>query len=296
MLCLIVAWLIVRRMGADFWTMAARVLAWAADKAGAVAKRFEDRLPTAATQTRAYAARTAEKLRDRPSPTAPRTAAGQDLLAGLGGITVTGFALVFMWVQVLSTDAVAAAHAAQERRAPDAPWWTGWKNWRWPEPDEPGAPVRATAERIDPEAIEPPHPESDQPIDAEIVEPTSSEDTTEPTAAEPTGEPMTLSAFSSSQSSAPVGEGSLGSYLGFARHCVEQAEIGINSTEATLNDMAAHGWGGERVDTAKHAMELLGNAKLAFEDWVRALEGSLSVTDSYSANEGTGDKETVTNV
>lgn len=336
-LVLIAAWFIVRRLGFDFRTGCARVLAWTADSTADVADRFRERTPDAAAKTRSYAKATAERLRARPSPTEPRTAAGQDLLAGLGGVSAAGLAVLVMWLRLLGTDAWAAARAAQQRQqATGEPWWKtlrGW--WRWPTNDEPGAPIKATAERADrnpdADAIAPPQPDtcdgtctnSDIDFDAALAQGicdtcggrrelisnfggdhrhTPCPVCTHPTSGTPIGGTMPSPIASNSAQAIgagdgpAAGEGGLGSYIQFAQLMAAGCEQGINLTETTIGDMVANDWGGDRVDPLRHAMEQLGAAKQAFTDAHDALQGSLNVADAYNANVGTGNKETVTNL
>lgn len=105
---------------------------------------------------------------------------------------------------------------------------------------------------------------------------------------------MTTAISPATTSGATAGEGGLGSYLDFARGMVAGCEQGVSITEATVGDMEGNGWGGPRTEHLKAGMDLMAQALVAFTAGVDALEGSVNVAESYAANEGTGERESVT--
>ncbi|MFJ5984288.1 hypothetical protein [Lentzea sp. NPDC092896] len=151
-------WFFSGRLLSDLQTLGRRALAWGADKVAALAQRHAARSPRFAPFVAKLAQHGAAKLRNRPSPTDPRTSNGQQAaqaaFEGAGVVAAAGVALMLLWVRIAVADAIGAAQSAGQPRATENDskwaWAASWVAWaRWPKPGEPNAPVYATAQRTD---------------------------------------------------------------------------------------------------------------------------------------------------
>src|SRR5437588_3704779 len=153
-LAFLVVWYIVHRFGGDVRSTANRVAARGADAVAGAADRVSGGQDTGGL--RASARRVGDRfraaagrLRSRPSPATPRTAAGQSETARRAAKAAgSRLGMVLLWLRLSWVDAVAAAENAQWRRGtvtndPPRRWWT------WPTGDEPQAPIWADSERAD---------------------------------------------------------------------------------------------------------------------------------------------------
>lgn len=205
LLAMLVAYYMAYRFGDDLLSAGSRLVATAADKAAGAADWIDRRIrrpagstlstvddageatttarpasPTTEEQEgqptpRSTAAKlrdrlraVAQRLRTRPAPTQPRTAAGQNLLWEAG---VTAAAGLLTWARLCWVDAKAAADSARQRRRDQQQRGTGGRGsnpnaggtsgsqsrsrwgvppWMsWPTGDDPQAPIKVTAERLD---------------------------------------------------------------------------------------------------------------------------------------------------
>jgi hypothetical protein len=154
---LLATWFLTGRALSDLQTIGRRALAWTADKVADLAGRQAERSPKFAPFIAKLARSGALKLRDRPSPTKPRTSDGQAAQAsfdGAGAVAAAGIALVLLWVRVAVADAIGAARSSgHPRPTTDGTRWAwvaSWFAWaRWPKEGEPHAPVYASATRTD---------------------------------------------------------------------------------------------------------------------------------------------------
>jgi len=151
---LLVTWFLTGRALSDLQTLGRKALAWTADKVADLAERHAGRAPKFAPFVAQLARSGAHKLRDRPSPTDPRTSDGQAVFDGASAVAAAGVALLLLWVRVAVADAVGAARSSAHPRATTSDtrwaWLAGWLAWaRWPKPGEPHAPVYANATRTD---------------------------------------------------------------------------------------------------------------------------------------------------
>ena len=157
LLVLLAAWFLTGRALSDLQTLGRRALAWAADKVADLAEQHDDRSPKFAPFIAKLARSGALKLRNRPSPTEPRTSDGQAAQSsfdGAGAVAAAGIALVLLWVRVAVADAIGAARSSGHPRATTSDsrwaWLAGWFAWaRWPKDGEPNAPVYASSTRTD---------------------------------------------------------------------------------------------------------------------------------------------------
>lgn len=93
-----------------------------------------------------------------------------------------------------------------------------------------------------------------------------------------------------------AGEGGLGPYIEFCKSMAATCENGLGIVETTLSDMYGRGWFGEKTADIEAGRDNLSSAKQSFEQAVAALEKTKAVSEAYAANEGAGDRESVTNV
>ncbi len=93
-----------------------------------------------------------------------------------------------------------------------------------------------------------------------------------------------------------VGEGGLGSYIGFANDMANTCQQGFDVCETTLADMQLHGWSGEKTESLERAQEALANARMHFREMEDVLKAALPIAEQYAANPGAGDRESVTNI
>lgn len=149
MLAFLVAWYLVYRFGGDTRSSVKRVAGRTAQAAAGATDKV-----TARRSKRGVAGWLGDRLRSaadrwlsQSTPNQPRTAAGQKEADRQDAVPAnTWLGMVRRWLRVAWVDAVAAAESAQQRRMDDdrsGPWL------RWPTGDDPQAPIRATAERLD---------------------------------------------------------------------------------------------------------------------------------------------------
>lgn len=151
---LLVTWFLSGRALSDLQTLGRRALAWTADKVADLAERHSGRAPWLAPKIADLARSGADRLRNRPSVTTPRTSDGQAVFDGAGAVAAAGVVLVLLWVRIAVADAIGAARSSGHPRATASDgswaWVASWFAWaRWPKEGEPHAPVHATATRTD---------------------------------------------------------------------------------------------------------------------------------------------------
>lgn len=334
MLAILVAWFLVYRFGQDTRTAVRRLAARGADTVSRTAERVassggtvdqDDRgVRGAARWVRdrsvAVAEAIVDRLRSRPSPTTPRTAAGQRETAKTKPVAANSWlGMITNWLRVTWADAVAAAESSQERRKNDTydqprRWWD------WPTGDDPQAPVQATAERLDKKHADDKSADTDivheipgqdpgctelfqnafgeaafaqdDVIDAEIVEDASTPLlSATPVAALPAGK--SGGQMSENTVDNTAAESGLGSYLAYSQKMANNCAEAVNSAEATLNALQSQGWSGAPVEAIQTAREQLESALGQFDAAHAAFQAALSVREAYAANNHAGTKESV---
>lgn len=154
MFVLLVAWFFSGHVLSALQTLGRRALAWIADEVADLADNHASRAPWLAPRIAKLARSGADRLRNRPSLTTPRTSDGQAVFDGAGAVAAAGVVLVLLWVRIVVADAIGAARSSGHPRATTSntrwAWVAGWFAWaRWPKEGEPHAPVHATATRTD---------------------------------------------------------------------------------------------------------------------------------------------------
>lgn len=288
---------------------------------------------TTAGRVRDRARATAAKLRSRPAPTKPRTAAGQRLLREAGEVAAGGLGVFVVWVRLVWVDAAAAAESAQQRRAQGQQHerrrseghqdeqrrsrWTPPRWMHWPTGDDPQAPVQATAERLDrndtadqASSTEPAEGRDEESvIDAEVVEDpeTTPPALPAPTSADPPGTggvpqlsatpvaalPASKSGGQNMSVDTTAAESGLGAYISFSQAMATGCDNAVNNSETTLANLTDQDWSGVPVDAITNAMEHLAAARDEFNRAHQAFEAALNVRDAYSAHNHAGTKDSV---
>jgi hypothetical protein len=318
--CLLVAWYLTSRFGSDLRTLGQWAAATLADGVATVAGKV------GATRVQAAARAAARRLRARPAPGTPRTAAGQTFRAQLraagrrirDGLTTAvdgagltagagaagmGVGRLVTWLRLVWVDAKAAARSARQRRAeygypPRAHWYSRPEWLSWPTGDDPQAPVHAEATRLDRDDTEPAAlnapaaalpADGDQSVDTDVID-------GELVAVDESPLVTPVAAITDGRNTAmdtTVAESGLDAYLQHSQHMASECEAAMHSAEATVAALTNQDWSGAPVEAYQSAMEALSSASSYFNQAAAAFQSALAVREAYAANDHAGTKESV---
>jgi hypothetical protein len=102
-------------------------------------------------------------------------------------------------------------------------------------------------------------------------------------------------AIANTTTTVTAGEGGLGPYISFCESMASTCESGLGVVEATLSDMSGRGWFGPKTVNIETGRDQLAAAQQSFMAAAAALRDAIAVAEAYDANEGAGDRESVTN-